>query len=170
MHEALAEDAAGARPHVPPPAKLPEPLVENATVPDGTVAGAASVSVTLAVQVTAWPARTAEPQSSVVLVDLSAGGLLPNTQAAPLFRLVGEPLLASAGLLTIDPKDGTSGTLMGFPFQTSNNVPTNQTYGTANSATTIVFDKWSEAYVGRWDDMAIDVPSEASYTPDGGTT
>jgi HK97 family phage major capsid protein len=80
-----------------------------------------------------------------------------------LTNAYGEPLLASAGLLTINAQDGTSGMLMGFPFFTTNNVPINQTYGTANNASTIVFaSDWSEAFFGDWQSLAIDSSSEAS--------
>lgn len=90
------------------------------------------------------------------------------TSLMNLTNSIGEPLLAAAGLLTVDPA-GTTGTLMVYGFAVTNAIPVNQTYGTASNASTIVFaSDWSECFVASWQDMAI--AASASYTPDGGTT
>lgn len=92
------------------------------------------------------------------------------TSLMTLTNSIGEPLLSSAGLLTVDPT-GTTGRLLGYPFAVTNAVPNNQTFGTANNASTIIFaSDWSELFVGDWQLFAIDSSQEASYTPDGGTT
>jgi HK97 family phage major capsid protein len=92
------------------------------------------------------------------------------TSLMSLTNSYGEPLLSSAGLLTVDPT-GTTGQLLGFPYVVTNAVPNNQTYGTAANASTIIFSSdWSELFIGDWQLFSVDSSQEASYTPDGGTT
>lgn len=92
------------------------------------------------------------------------------TSLMTLTNSIGEPLLASAGLLTINPS-GTSGTLLGYPYAVTNAIPNSATYGTANNASTLIFSSdWSELFLGDWQSVAVDSSQEASYTPDGGVT
>jgi HK97 family phage major capsid protein len=87
-----------------------------------------------------------------------------------LTNSIGEPLLASAGLLTVD-ASGSTGTLLGYKFATTNAISNAQTYGTATNASSIIFSSdWDELFLGEWQALAIDSSAEASYTPDGGTT
>jgi hypothetical protein len=50
--------------------KVPVPLEVNETVPDGVLAVPAAVSVTVAVQVPAWPTLNVVGQARVVVVVL----------------------------------------------------------------------------------------------------
>lgn len=76
--------------------------------------------------------------------------------------------LADAGLLTFD-RSGGSGTLLGFKFQTSGQIPTNMTRGTSNDASYIVFGSdWDEALVGENEGLTIDASGDATYN--NGTT
>jgi HK97 family phage major capsid protein len=104
----------------------------------------------------------------------SPGWIFSGRTLQSLMSLVnsyGEPLLLGRpGLLTVNPA-GSSGTLLGYPWVTTNAIPNNQVYGTANNASTIIFSSdWSELFIGDWQLLAIDSSQEASYTPDGGTT
>lgn len=78
--------------------------------------------------------------------------------------------LKDTGLLTIDAAGG-GGTLLGYRFVTSTQVPKNLTVGTSTNCSYIVFSSdWSEAWVGEEQSLRIDVSGDAAYTPDGGTT
>jgi HK97 family phage major capsid protein len=80
---------------------------------------------------------------------------------------LGDPLLAKNGLITID-ANGGGGTLLGFPFKTTNAIPNNQAYGSANNASTIIFSsEWNEAYLGNWQAFALDSSQEATYDATG---
>jgi HK97 family phage major capsid protein len=71
--------------------------------------------------------------------------------------------LADTGLLTYDERGGT-GRLLGFPFRTTSQVPTNLTTGTSTDTTEVYFSSdWNEAFVGQEQALLIDVSNEASY-------
>ncbi len=78
--------------------------------------------------------------------------------------------LADAGLLSFAPT-GAGGTLLGYRFATSTQIPVNVTTGSSTDTSYIVFGSdWQEAWVGENESLSIEASSEASYTPDGGTT
>ena len=78
--------------------------------------------------------------------------------------------LAEAGLLTFDATGG-GGTLLGFPFRTTGQIPLNPTRGSSTDATYIVFGSdWTEAWIGENLDLQIEVSTQGTYTTDGGTT
>ena len=78
--------------------------------------------------------------------------------------------LADTELLTYDPT-GAGGTLLGFPFRTTTQLPVNLTVGTSNDTSLIIFSSdWQEAWVGENETLTIELSADAAYTPDGGTT
>lgn len=78
--------------------------------------------------------------------------------------------LADAGLLTFDAA-GTGGSLLNYRFLTSTQIPVNLTTGSNTDTTYVIFSSdWDEVWVGENDAMEIALSSEATYTPDGGTT
>lgn len=78
--------------------------------------------------------------------------------------------LKGSGLLTYDPA-GAGGSLLGFRFRTTTQVPINQTLGTSSDCTEVYWSSdWNEAWIGEQKSFSIDVSNEATYTPDGGTT
>jgi HK97 family phage major capsid protein len=79
--------------------------------------------------------------------------------------------LADAGLLTFDPTGG-GGTLLGYPFATTTQIPTNLTVGENSDTTYVIFgsDWASEAWIGENEALTIEASPTATYTPDGGTT
>ncbi len=78
--------------------------------------------------------------------------------------------LADAGLLTFGATGG-GGTLLGFPFATSTQIPTTITTGTSNDTSYVIFSSdWSEAWVGENESLRIELSDQATYTPDGGAT
>ncbi|HLY50698.1 MAG TPA: phage major capsid protein [Solirubrobacteraceae bacterium] len=81
---------------------------------------------------------------------------------------IGRPLFAdNPSLLSLDPS-GMSGRLLGFPFVSTNTMPSNQTIGSNNNGTTVIFGSdWNEAYYLEWEGMSMASSSEAAYTPDG---
>ncbi|MBA3364691.1 MAG: phage major capsid protein [Actinobacteria bacterium] len=78
--------------------------------------------------------------------------------------------LADTGLLTFDPA-GNGGTLLGYSFRTTSQIPVNLTTGTSTDTTFALFcSDWGEVWVGQNDAFEIVLSGEATYTPDGGTT
>jgi HK97 family phage major capsid protein len=78
--------------------------------------------------------------------------------------------LGDTGLLEMDATGG-GGTLLGYPFQTTTQIPTNLPLGTSNDSSYLVFSSdWEEAWVGEEQSLTIELSGEATYTPDGGTT
>jgi HK97 family phage major capsid protein len=78
--------------------------------------------------------------------------------------------LADAGLLTFDPTGG-GGTLLGYPFVTTTQIPIGLTVGTSDDTTELYFSSdWQECWIGDNQQLTIEVSAEASYTTDGGTT
>jgi HK97 family phage major capsid protein len=78
--------------------------------------------------------------------------------------------LADAGVLSFDVTGG-GGTLLGFPFATTTQIPTNITTGSSTDTSYIIFGSdWEEAWVGVNETLSIDASVDASYTTDGGTT
>lgn len=65
---------------------------------------------------------------------------------------------------------GFSGTLLNLPFYASNQIPVNLTQGSASNATWLLLVDMNQLVVGLNQDLVIETSSEASYTPDGGTT
>jgi HK97 family phage major capsid protein len=71
--------------------------------------------------------------------------------------------LADAGLLTFDATGG-GGTLLGFPFRTTAQIPTNVVTGTSTDTTEVYFSSdWAEAWIGENDTLTIDASGEANY-------
>lgn len=149
------------------PSTEPLPAAGTTALPAGTIgANGSSPSYSILVAIVGALQQANMPFGSPGWVF--AGRTLQSLMS--LTNTVGEPLLASAGLLTVD-RAGSSGTPLGYPFRTTNAIPVNQTYGTATNASTVIFSSdWSELFVGDWHKLAIDASQEASYTPDGGTT
>jgi HK97 family phage major capsid protein len=109
---------------------------------------------------------------SANIVPQRPGWLLAPRDLGNIIRLTtstGQPLMESPSLLSINP-DGVSGRLLGAPFAVSGNMPTNQTRGTSSTASSIVYGDFAELFYAEWDALSLDSSSEASYTPDGGTT
>jgi HK97 family phage major capsid protein len=78
--------------------------------------------------------------------------------------------LMDSGMLTHD-ASGAAGSLLGYRFASSTQVPVNLTTGASTDTTYAIFSSdWTEAWVGVNDELHIDVSGEASYTPDAGTT
>lgn len=63
-----------------------------------------------------------------------------------------------------------SGTFLGIPFFATNQLPANLTQGSASNSTEVYLVNMAETIVGINQELEIDMSSEASYTPDGGTT
>ena len=79
-----------------------------------------------------------------------------------------ERYLADAGLLTFDATGG-GGTLLGFPFVTTTQIPTNITTGSSTDTSEIYFGSdWVEAWIGEEQSLEIDVSGEAAYDSGGG--
>ena len=77
--------------------------------------------------------------------------------------------LADAGLLTFD-LTGAGGTLLGYPFATTTQIPLNLVTGSNGDTTEVYFSSdWEEAWLGVEDELRIEVSNEASYTSDGGS-
>jgi HK97 family phage major capsid protein len=71
--------------------------------------------------------------------------------------------LADAGLLTVDAQGG-GGTLLGYRFVTSTQIPVNLTTGTSTDTSFIVLGSdWSEAWIGENDSLTIEASGEATY-------
>lgn len=78
--------------------------------------------------------------------------------------------LKGSGLLTYDPA-GAGGTLLGFRFRTTTQIPVNLTVGTSNDCSEVFWSSdWNECWIGEQKSFSIDVSAEATYSPDGGTT
>lgn len=136
-------------------------------VPAGVIAtNGSQVSYTVLLQIVGALQQASMPFSSPGWIF--NGRTLTSLMA--LTNSIGEPLLASAGLLTVD-ATGTTGRLLGYPFAVTNAIPNNLTQGTASNASAIIFSSdWSECFIGDWQELGIDSSSEATYTTDGGTT
>jgi HK97 family phage major capsid protein len=77
--------------------------------------------------------------------------------------------LADSGLLSFD-RTGGGGTLLGYPFATTTQIPTNLTTGSSPDTSEIFWSSdWSEAWIGEEQGLEIAVSSEASYSTDGTT-
>jgi HK97 family phage major capsid protein len=77
--------------------------------------------------------------------------------------------LAEAELLTFDATGG-GGTLLGYPFRTTTQIPVNISTGTSNDTTEIYLGSdWGECWVGEEQALIIEVSGEASYSIDGTT-
>lgn len=75
--------------------------------------------------------------------------------------------LADAGLLTYDPTGG-GGTLLGFRFVTTTQIPINVTTGSSTDTTELYFSSdFDEAWIGENLELEIAVSGEASYSTDG---
>jgi HK97 family phage major capsid protein len=75
--------------------------------------------------------------------------------------------LADVGLLTFDATGG-GGTLLGFPFATTTQIPIDLTTGSSDDTTEIYFSSdWQECWIGDNQDLVIEVSGEAAYTADG---
>jgi HK97 family phage major capsid protein len=78
--------------------------------------------------------------------------------------------LTDANLLTYD-RTGGGGSLLGFPFATTSQIPTNVTSGTSSDTTSVFFSSdWSEYWIGQEAALTVDMSTEASYTTDAGST
>jgi HK97 family phage major capsid protein len=76
--------------------------------------------------------------------------------------------LADSDLLTFDAIGG-GGTLLGFPFRTSGQIPTNITTGSSSDTSYIIFSSdWQEAWVGENETLTIEVSAEAAYDAGSG--
>lgn len=78
-------------------------------------------------------------------------------------------LLLDSGLLTIN-DDQSSGVIDGVPFFSTSIWPENITYGTTANTTEIMLVNMAQAIVGESQQLELDASTEATYTPDGGTT
>jgi HK97 family phage major capsid protein len=75
--------------------------------------------------------------------------------------------LADAGLLTFDATGG-GGTLLGFKFTTTTQIPITLSVGSSDDTTEIFFSSdWEECWIGENEALTIELSSEASYTVDG---
>ncbi len=78
--------------------------------------------------------------------------------------------LMDTGMLSFDPA-GTGGSLLGYPFKTTTQIPVNLTTGSSTDTSYVLFSSdWSEVWVGENDQLEIALSSEATYTADGGAT
>jgi HK97 family phage major capsid protein len=77
--------------------------------------------------------------------------------------------LAETELLTFDATGG-GGTLLGYPFRTTTQIPVNITTGSSNDTTEVYFSTdWQECWIGEEQELVIEVSAEASYSVDGTT-
>ena len=75
--------------------------------------------------------------------------------------------LADAGLLTFDVTGG-GGTLLGFRFATTTQIPTDIEVGNSTDCTDVYFSSdWQECWVGENEEFGIELSREAAYTVDG---
>jgi len=80
----------------------------------------------------------------------------------------GNYLGEAADLLSFD-RTGGGGTLLGFPFVTTTQVPTNLTTGTNTDTSYVVFSSdWQEAWVGEEQGLTIEASDAATYDSGGG--
>jgi HK97 family phage major capsid protein len=71
--------------------------------------------------------------------------------------------LAETGLLSFDATGG-GGTLLGFPFRTTTQIPINLSVGSSSDCSEIYYSSdWDEAWVGEEDTLRIEVSGEATY-------
>lgn len=77
--------------------------------------------------------------------------------------------LLESGQLTVNP-DQRTGTLWKIPFYTTTQIPSNLTRGSSSAATYVALVDMNNLYVGESRELTLDSSSEASYTPDSGTT
>lgn len=78
--------------------------------------------------------------------------------------------LSDAGVLTFD-RTGGGGTLLGFKFATTTQIPANLTTGSSTDTSYIAFSSdWDEAWIGENESLSIEASVDATYSPDGGTT
>jgi HK97 family phage major capsid protein len=76
--------------------------------------------------------------------------------------------LAEAGLLTFDPTGG-GGTLLGYRFATTTQMPVNVTKGSSTDTTSILFGSdWQECWIGVEEALTINVSTDAAYKDGGG--
>jgi HK97 family phage major capsid protein len=76
--------------------------------------------------------------------------------------------LAESDLLTF--ATGGGGTLLGYPFVTTTQIPINLTTGTSSDTSEIYFGSdWNELFIGENDALRIELSAEASYSVDGTT-
>lgn len=78
--------------------------------------------------------------------------------------------IADAGLLTFDPTGG-GGTLLGYPFRTTTQIPVTLTTGASHDTTDIYFSSdWQECWIGENEGLRLELSAEATYTTDNGDT
>lgn len=77
--------------------------------------------------------------------------------------------LADTAILKIN-DDGRTGVYDGVPFSTTTQIPVNLTVGASSNCTYLVLVDLNNLIIGENTAMELAVSSEASYTPDGGTT
>jgi HK97 family phage major capsid protein len=71
--------------------------------------------------------------------------------------------LAETGLLTFDVTGG-GGSLLGFPFRTTTQIPINLSIGSSSDCSEIYFSSdWDEVWIGEEDTLRIEVSGEATY-------
>ncbi|MEP6697899.1 MAG: phage major capsid protein [Pseudonocardiales bacterium] len=71
--------------------------------------------------------------------------------------------LAEAGLLTFDMVGG-GGTLLGYPFQTTGQIPTALTVGSSSDTTEVYFSSdWNECWIGEEYALTIEASNVANY-------
>jgi HK97 family phage major capsid protein len=76
--------------------------------------------------------------------------------------------LADTGLLTFDATGG-GGTLLGFKFVSTGQIPKTLTHGTSTDPSYMVFGSdWKEAWLGEEQDLVIELSNAAAYKDAGG--
>jgi HK97 family phage major capsid protein len=82
--------------------------------------------------------------------------------------VAGHYLGNEAGLLSSDPQ-GASGTLFGFQYRVTNQIP--NSLGSGSDESFVVFSSdWQELWDGENESLTLELSTEAAYTTDGGTT
>jgi HK97 family phage major capsid protein len=77
--------------------------------------------------------------------------------------------LADTNLLTFD-ATGQGGTLLGYRFRTSGQIPITKTTGTSNDTSYVIFSSdWDTCWIGENQALEIDVSDSAPYSTDGTT-
>jgi HK97 family phage major capsid protein len=76
----------------------------------------------------------------------------------------------NADLGAANPGNLMTGRFLGAQFYATNQLPANLTQGSATNATDLFLVNMAEAIIGINQELELDTSSEASYTPDGGTT
>lgn len=90
-------------------------------------------------------------------------GIIMSSRTENYLKYYYEPLSGTYPYL----EEMKNGTIFGYPYAVSFDIPTNLTIDTANNGTELFFVDFNEVIIGDSDEMYIDVSTEASYKVSG---